>query len=125
MKKRLSSQNAPGSGAGDRRAPGGAAAQSHPKKDSVPSASVQQPTEGSAASEKTVPAGGRTIKNEVGQLSPDLRKLVQKMLVEGSTFEDIVEAVNERGENGITLHAVQNYFQGNLEIQKNAGSPCD
>ena len=118
MKKRLSSQNAPGSGAGDRRAPGGAAAQSHPKKDSVPSASVQQPTEGSAASEKTVPAGGRTIKNEVGQLSPDLRKLVQKMLVEGSTFEDIVEAVNERGENGITLHAVQNYFQGNLEIQK-------
>jgi len=118
MKKRLSSQNAPGGGAGDRRAPGGAAAQSHPKKDPIPSASVQQPSEGSARSEKTVPAGDRTIKNEVGKLSPDLRTLVRKMLVEGSTFEDIVEVVNERGGDGITLNAVQTYFQGDLEIQK-------
>jgi hypothetical protein len=79
---------------------------------------VQQPSEGSARSEKTVPAGDRTSKNEVGKLSPDLRTLVRKMLVEGSTFEDIVVVVNERGGDGITLNAVQTYFQGDLEIQK-------
>jgi hypothetical protein len=118
MKKRLSSQNAPGGGAGDRRAPGGAAAQSQPKKDSVPSASVPQPAEVSAGSEKTVPAGDRTIKNEVDDLSPDLKSLVEKMLVDGATFEDIVEAVDERGRDVITLHAVQTYFQSSLEIQK-------
>ncbi|MGO8733259.1 MAG: hypothetical protein ACLQVM_10745 [Terriglobia bacterium] len=118
MKKRLSNQNAPGSGAGNRPAPGEAAVESHPKKDSVPSASVPQPAEASADSEKTVPAGERTIKNEVSHLGPDLKSLVHNMLVEGSTFEDIVEAVDERGEDGITLHAVQNYFQSNLEIQK-------
>jgi hypothetical protein len=118
MKKRLSRQNAPGGGAGDRRAPGRAAAQSHPKTDPVPSASVPQPSEGSAGSAKTVTAGDTTIKNEVGNLSPNLQSLVRKMLIEGSTFEDIVEAVNERGGDGITLNAVQNHFQGNLEIQK-------
>ena len=141
MKKRLSSQNAPGGGpspacgpkpfggrgpegfgpqggAGNRRGPGRGAGQSQPKTAPVSPASVQQPSQGSAGSEKTVTAGGRTIKSEVGNLSPDLQKLVQKMLIEGSTFEDIVEAVNERGGDGITLNAVQNHFQGNLEIQK-------
>jgi vacuolar-type H+-ATPase subunit I/STV1 len=118
MKKHLSSQNAPGGGAGDRRAPGGAAAQSHPKTDPIPSASTQQPAEGSAGSEKTLTAGGRTIKNNVGDLHPNLQAVVSRMLVEGSTVEDVVEALNERGGDGITLSAVQSYFQNNREIQK-------
>jgi hypothetical protein len=40
------------------------------------------------------------------------------MLVEGSTFEDVVEAVKERDGERVTLNAVQNFFQGNLELQK-------
>jgi len=115
MKKRLTNQNVPSSGAGP--GPGGAA-KSHPKKTSVPSASAPRSQEGSAGSEKIVSADGRTIKNEVGDLNPDLQGLIRKMLVEGSTFENIVEAVDERGGDGITLNAVQNYFQSNLEIQK-------
>jgi hypothetical protein len=124
MKKRLSSQNAPGGAAGNRTersgarhrtGPSEAASQSHPKTDPAPSASTQQPVEGSAGSEKTVTAGARTFKNDVGDLDPDRQKLVSKMLIEGSTFEDAVEAVNERGGDGITLNAVQNYFQGNRD----------
>ncbi|MGA2475193.1 MAG: hypothetical protein ABSF73_01090 [Terriglobia bacterium] len=109
MKKRLSSQNAPG---------GGTVAQSPPKSDAVPSPATQQPTEGSAVTEKTEAASARKYESDVGELDPELRTLVGRMLVEGATFEDVVEAVNERGGDGITLSAVQNYFQGSLEIQK-------
>jgi hypothetical protein len=118
MKKRLSSQNAPDVGAGYRTAPSGAAAQSPPKPDAVPSAATQQPTEGSAGTEKTEAASTRNYKSDVGKLDPQRRTLVGQMLVDGATFEDVVEAVNERGGDGITLNAVQNYFQGSPEIQK-------
>jgi hypothetical protein len=64
-----------------------------------------------------VAAGGRAFKTDVANLDDDLQDLVSKMLIEGSTFEDVVEAVDERGGDGITLSAVQNYFQGNLDIQ--------
>jgi hypothetical protein len=116
MKKRLSEQNAPGGAVGHRTGPGEAASQGHPKTDPAPAALTQQPGEACADSEKTVTAGGRTFKTDVKDLDKDLKNLVCKMLTEGSTFEDVVEAVNERGD-GITLNAVQNYFQGNREIQ--------
>ncbi|MGD0459393.1 MAG: hypothetical protein ABSC21_16805 [Terriglobia bacterium] len=109
MKKRLSSQNAPG---------GGAAAESHSKSDAVPSAATQQPTEGSAGTEKTEAASARTYRTDVGQLHEDQQNLVRKMLVDGATFEDVVEAVNEQEGDGITLNAIQNYFQESLEIQQ-------
>jgi len=108
MKKRLSNQNAPSSGA---------AAQSPPKSDAVPSPATQQPTEGSAGTEKTVAAGERTFKNAVMDLDPEQRNLVTKLLKEGSTFEDVVEAVNARGGKCITLNAVKTYFQGNRVLQ--------
>jgi hypothetical protein len=91
--------------------------QSHPKTDSAPSASTPQPTEGSTGSENTVVAGGRTFKTNVENLDGNLKELVSKMLTEGSTFEDVVETVSERGGECITLNAVQNYFQGHLDIQ--------
>ena len=109
MKKRPSSQNAPG---------GEVDSQSRPTADLLPSASLHQPTGGPDGSEKTASARGRTFKNDVADLDPKLQKLVGQMLVEGATIEDVVEAVNERGGDGITLSAVQNYFQGNLDIQK-------
>jgi|SRR5208337_1770920 len=118
MKKRLSSQNAPGGGARHRGVSGGAAAQRPPKSDAVPFPATQQPTKGSAGTEKTEAASPRKYLNDVGNLDLERRTFVGQMLVEGATFEDVVEAVNERGGDGITLNAVQNYFQGSLEIQK-------
>ena len=39
------------------------------------------------------------------------------MLVEGATFEDICDAVNDCGAP-LTLQAVQNLYRGSLELQK-------
>jgi hypothetical protein len=108
MKKRLSSQNAPG---------GGATSPSHKKTDPVPSAATQQPTEGSAGTEKTVAAGGTEVVNDVLKLEKNEKDLVYKLLKEGSTFEDVVEAVNARGGQCITLNALKTYFQGNRMLQ--------
>ena len=108
MKKRLSSQNAPG---------GGTAAQSPPKSDAVPSPATQQPTAGSAGSEKTETPDGTEVVNDVLKLHQELQTLVNKMLTDGATFEDVVEAVNARGGQRITLNAVKTYFQGNRKLQ--------
>lgn len=61
---------------------------------------------------------GRRPRNEVGDLPPRLRQLVERLLVEGATFEDTVEAVNERGKEGVTLQAVRDYFRSHLELQQ-------
>jgi hypothetical protein len=144
MKTRVSGQNAPGDGAAHQAVPGeaanqvvrgeaadqalrggaalqaapnGAASQADPKTDLAPSVSTPQPTERSTGSEKSVASGRGTFQNDVEKLDEDLQDLVSKMLTEGSTFEDVVEAVNERGGQCLTLNAVQNYFQGNLQLQ--------
>ncbi|MFB3921590.1 MAG: phage protein Gp27 family protein [Terriglobia bacterium] len=54
----------------------------------------------------------------VADLPDDLRELVRKMLIEGATVEDVVEAVNECGREKITLHAVHNYFRSDLALQQ-------
>lgn len=65
------------------------------------------------------PAGqDREARREVAALSPAMQELVNKLLVEGATFEDVVETVAEQGEDTITLRAVANHFHGNLELQK-------
>jgi hypothetical protein len=55
--------------------------------------------------------------NDVLKLDKDEKDLVDKLLKEGSTFEDVVEAVNARGGQRITLNAVKTYFQGNRVLQ--------
>jgi hypothetical protein len=55
--------------------------------------------------------------SEVAKLPAELRELVERMLVEGATFEDVYDAVNERGVH-ITLQAVQNRYRSDLELQK-------
>ena len=59
---------------------------------------------------------GRAV-TEVAKLPVELRELVERMLVEGATFEDICDAINERGEP-LTLQAVQNLYRGSMELQK-------
>ena len=117
MKKRLSRQNAPGGEGGKPTLPGGTPSHSRSKKAPPRAPSTPPPAEESTAREKVGKADGQTVKNDVKALDPALQTLVNKMLTEGSTFEDVVEAIQERGD-GITLNAVQNYFQGNLSIQK-------
>jgi len=119
MNKRQPKQNAQNGEHESRTVSGGISPQSRPKKGSSPSSpsSTPQPVEGSAGPEKCMTAGGRKFLNNVEDLDRDLKDLVDKMLVEGSTFEDVVEAVNDRGKDGTTLNAVQNYFQGHREIQ--------
>lgn len=109
MKKRPPGQNS---------RDGGTATQSHPKSDPVDSALLRQPTDGSAGLERTKAASARTYQKDVSNLDKDQQGLISKMLVDGATFEDVVEAVNEREGDGVTLSAVQNHFRGSLEIQK-------
>ncbi len=82
----------------------------------------QDPTLASAPPAAGAPAGdGRTSPkpaSEVAELPDALRDLIERMIVEGATFEDIYEAVNERGGPTVTLHAIQNCYRGNLELQK-------
>jgi hypothetical protein len=55
--------------------------------------------------------------NDVLKLEKNERDLVDKLLKEGSTFEDVVEGLNARGGQLITLNAVKTYFQGNRLLQ--------
>ena len=55
--------------------------------------------------------------SDVADLSAELRELVERMLTEGATFEDVYEAMNERGVP-VTLQAVQNLYRGSLDLQK-------
>jgi hypothetical protein len=57
------------------------------------------------------------VVNDVLKLHPDLQALADKMLKEGSTFEDVVEGVNARGGQRVTLNAVKTYFRGNRVLQ--------
>ena len=108
-------KNAPNQSAADSRAgcgtaPEERAPQSETKTDPAPSLA-------SAGGEKTGKAGDREILNDVGELSENAKALVNKLLKEGATFEDVVEAVNARGPKRITLNAVKAYFQGNRGLQ--------
>jgi Bacteriophage Mu, Gp27 len=64
-------------------------------------------------------ADGRhaTPVSDVAKLPAGLRELVERMLVEGATFEDVYEAVNERGVH-VTLQAIQSRYRSDLELQK-------
>jgi hypothetical protein len=55
--------------------------------------------------------------SDVAKLPAELRELVERMLVEGATFEDVCEAVNDRGVP-LTLQAVQNRYRSDLQLQK-------
>ena len=95
----------------------GAAAPAEAKAAPAATDPAPQPEAKSGGSEKAAPPGLRITRTDVKKLGKDLEDLVSNMLTEGSTFEDVVEAINERGGDRITLQAVQNYFQGNRKLQ--------
>ena len=55
--------------------------------------------------------------SDVAELPAGLQKLVDRLLVEGATFEDVCESVNERGAP-VTLQAIQNLYRGSLDLQR-------
>jgi len=61
--------------------------------------------------------GHRQPVNDVAKLPAEMRELVERMLVEGATFEDVCDAVNDHGVP-VTLQAVQNRYRSDLELQK-------
>ncbi len=60
----------------------------------------------------------RKMHSDVSELPAELKELVEQMLVEGATFDETVEAVNERGGEYVTLAAVKNFFRSNLGLQQ-------
>ena len=63
------------------------------------------------------PAKNERPISDVAKLPAELRELVERMLVEGATFEDVYDAVNERGIH-LTLQAIQSRYRSDLELQK-------
>jgi hypothetical protein len=147
MKKRQSRKKAPGEEvahqtvrgeaarhpedgtAGHRTEPGaapnqtvrGAAETAEPKAGRASTDWKPQLTDGSTAREKAKTADVTEVVNDVLELEPELKALVNRMLQEGSTFEDVAEGVNARGGRRLTLNAVKSYFQGNRELQTQRG----
>jgi hypothetical protein len=55
---------------------------------------------------------------DVKELPEHLHRVVDRMLAEGSTFEDAVAAVKELEDGEITLAAVEIYFRSNMALQQ-------
>jgi hypothetical protein len=70
-------------------------------------------------------AGRKTDENDppvctdVEELPDNLHRLVDRMLKEGASYEDTVNAVNAAGQAQILLGAVEAYFRSNLQLQQN------
>lgn len=65
-------------------------------------------------------SGGNKAKvfTKLEGLPGDNLAFIEQLLVEGATFEDVVESVAEKGDLRVTPQAVRNYFRGNLDLQK-------
>lgn len=91
------------------------------KKRMVSESSVFAPAEKSNAGGKKAPVSRKPVLSpicaEVSNLPDELQKLTDRLLVEGSTFEEVVETVAERGGPALTLAAVRDYFRRNLTLQ--------
>ncbi len=78
---------------------------------------MEQKTLKSADADSTGAAKSQAPVSDVAKLPAEMRELVERMLVEGATFEDVYDAVNDRGVP-LTLQAVQNRYRSDLELQK-------
>jgi len=97
-------------------------AQNDSTTETKPEPSAQQGTEKKNGRQAACASGGpesataSLVKNPVLR-NESTQQLVDKLLTEGSTFEEVVETANELHVSGITLNAVKSYFQGNPELQ--------
>jgi len=68
-----------------------------------------------AESRKKEPA---TLRKQVFDLPADLKRMVEKMLGQGLSFEDTAAALNQRGYAGITVESVEIYFRAHPKVQQ-------
>jgi hypothetical protein len=55
---------------------------------------------------------------DVSTLPEHLHKVVDRMLIKGATFDDVVQAIDGSGEATITLGAIELYFRSNVKLQE-------
>ncbi len=60
----------------------------------------------------------RILCSDVSELPVESQELVKQLLIEGATFEDVVEAVNERGTEDVSLQAVEHFFRSDPGLQQ-------
>ena len=60
----------------------------------------------------------REICTDVTKLEPEWREVVDELIEKGSTFEDVEEIFKEREGPRVTLHALEVYYQSNLDLQR-------
>lgn len=73
--------------------------------------------QGEKAAAKKAEKRKRRVCAEVTELEDNFQKLADRLLVEGATFEEVIQSVEERGGPQLTLSAVQDYFRRNLTLQ--------
>lgn len=61
---------------------------------------------------------GRIVHSEVRTLPPELQQLAEQMLTEGASFEDVAAALEERGGEGVTLRALEDFVRSNAELHR-------
>lgn len=62
-------------------------------------------------------ASRREVCADVTKLAPEWRELVEKLIEEGSTLEDVAEILDERQGPRVTLHALAVHYQSSLALQ--------
>jgi hypothetical protein len=88
------------------------------REESNPAAvSASSPPPAGEAEGKPATRRRRRACTEVVKLKPEYRELTDRLLTEGSTFEEVVETVAERKGPRLTLGAVRDYFRHNLTLQ--------
>jgi len=75
---------------------------------------------GEDAAATTGAGGGNKTKvfTKVESLSGDTQNFIDQLLIEGATFEDVVENMEEQGLGRVSLQAVATYFRNNMDLQK-------
>lgn len=67
---------------------------------------------------KNKPAPSQGDGAGTNELTESQRSVVAKMLIEGATFEDAMEAVNDGSEEEVPLRAIEGYFRSNVSLQQ-------
>ncbi|HTV56333.1 MAG TPA: hypothetical protein VMI06_15630 [Terriglobia bacterium] len=86
------------------------------KREAVRGANGKKSQENGARWAETVRSQDRST--DVDHLPGGLHKVVDGMLIKGSKFQDIVEAVNGTGIATISLAAIELYFRSNVKLQQ-------
>lgn len=78
---------------------------------------ASQPVEEPAGGKRAEKGHARIIRDNVTLLDEEQKKLVDKLLTEGCTREEVVQVLQEGEGDGVTLNAVGAYYRGNRELQ--------